>query len=151
MSAPAWKPAVTVAAIAARDGKFLLVEEEANGERVYNQPAGHWEPGETLAAACVRETLEETAHRFVPTHLVGVYRWHYAPADTTFLRFAFCGEVTGIDEGRALDREIIRALWLTPDELRALAPRHRSPLVQACVDDYLAGRRHDLDLIRHYA
>lgn len=146
-----WKPSVTVAAIMQRDGRFCLVEEEVDGRLVYNQPAGHWERGETLADACSREALEETAHRFRPTHLLGVYRWHLAPKDVTFLRFAFLGESTDAEPGRALDQEIRRVLWLTPEELRALAPRHRSPLVMTCVDDALAGRRYPLDLLRHLA
>jgi ADP-ribose pyrophosphatase YjhB (NUDIX family) len=86
-----WKPSVTVAAVMERAGRFCLVEEEADGRLVFNQPAGHWEAGETLAAACAREALEETAHHFRPTGLLGVYRWHYAPRDATFLRFAFVG------------------------------------------------------------
>jgi ADP-ribose pyrophosphatase YjhB (NUDIX family) len=146
-----WKPSVTVAAVMQREGRFCLVEEEVDGRLVYNQPAGHWERGETLADACAREALEETAHRFRPTHLLGVYRWHLAPKDVTFLRFSFLGEATEAEPGRALDKEIRRVLWLTPEEVRALAPRHRSPLVMACVDDALAGRRYPLELLRHLA
>lgn len=141
---------MTVAAVMERDGRFCVVEEEVDGQLAYNQPAGHWEPGESLAAACAREVLEETAHRFHPTHLLGVYRWRRAAKDVTFLRFAFLGDVTGAESGRALDQEIRRVLWLTPEEIRALGPRHRSPLVMACVEDALAGRRYPLDLLRHY-
>ena len=68
----------------------------------------------------------------------------------TFLRFAFLGDVTAAEPGRALDKEIRRVLWLAPEEIRALAPRHRSPLVMGCVEDALAGRRYPLDLLRHY-
>ena len=145
-----WKPSVTVAAVIERDGAFLLVEEEAYGRIVFNQPAGHWERGESLTEACARETLEETAHHFRPDELLGVYRWHFPAADVTFLRFAFRGEVTGHDPQRTLDKEIRRTLWLTPEEIRALKAQHRSPLVLACVEDFLAGRRYPLDLIRHY-
>ena len=60
-----WKPNVTVAAVIERDGKFLLIEEESEGMVVFNQPAGHWEPGETLVEASIREALEESACRFV--------------------------------------------------------------------------------------
>lgn len=145
-----WRPSVTVAAVVERGGRFLLVEEEARGKRVYNQPAGHWEEGETLTAACSRETLEESAHRFVPTHLLGVYRWKPPGDDVTYLRFAFCGEVAGEEPGRALDREIVRAVWLTPEEIRELRPHHRSPLVLRCIEDYLSGRRFPLDLIAYF-
>jgi ADP-ribose pyrophosphatase YjhB (NUDIX family) len=143
-----WKPSVTVAAVMERAGRFCLVEEEADGRLVFNQPAGHWEAGETLAAACAREALEETTHHFRPTGLLGVYRWYYAPRDATFLRFAFVGEVLGEEPGRALDREIRRVVWLAPEEIRALRDRHRSPLVMACVEDFLAGRRYPLELLR---
>ncbi len=71
-----WKPSVTVAAVIERDGRFLFVEERIDGRLVLNQPAGHLDPGESLTAACRREVLEETAHRFEPEGLVGVYRWH---------------------------------------------------------------------------
>jgi len=145
-----WKPSVTVAAVVERAGAFLLVEEEAHGRIVFNQPAGHWERGETLADACARETLEETAHRFRPDALVGIYRWHFPEADVTFLRFAFCGAVVGAEPDRALDHEIRRAVWMTPDEIRAVRARHRSPLVLACIEDFLAGRRYPLELLRHY-
>ena len=149
MDSAVWKPSVTVAAVIERDGSFLLVEEEADGRRVYNQPAGHWEPGETLVEACVRETLEETAWRCEPRQLVGVYRWHYAPADNTFLRFTFACVPLGLDASRQLDREIVRAVWLTADEIRRLAPVHRSPLVMRCIDDFIAGQRWPLEVITH--
>ena len=141
-----WRPSVTVAAVVERGGRFLLVEEEVDGRRVLNQPAGHLDPGESLVAACRREVLEETAHHFAPRALVGVYRWHYAPQDVTFLRFCFCGEVEGVEEGRPLDRGIVAARWLSLDELLQRRPPHRSPLVERCVRDFLAGRRFPLDL-----
>ncbi len=141
-----WKPAATVAAVIERDGKFLLVEEISDGRRVLNQPAGHLDPGESLVAACVREALEETAHRFTPQSLVGIYRWHYAPADNTFLRFAFAGRLEGVDAGRRLDTEIVAVHWLSREDLASKPDMHRSPLVMRCVDDYLAGRRFPLDV-----
>ena len=142
-----WKPAVTVAAIVERGGRFLFVEEEAEGRRVLNQPAGHLDPGESLIHAVVREVLEETAHPFTPAALVGVYRWHYAPGDTTFLRFAFCGNVGDAEPGRALDPEILALHWFTPEELAARRSMHRSPLVEQCVADYLAGTRFPLEVL----
>ena len=141
-----WRPSVTVAAVIERDGRFLLVEELQEGRRVLNQPAGHLDPGETLVAACAREVLEETAHRFEPTGLVGIYRWVYKPADVTFLRFCFSGEILGI-ESRPLDKEILGLHWLNLQELKDKALQHRSPLVQQCMDDYLAGKNFPLDLL----
>lgn len=141
-----WRPSVTVAAVIERGGRFLLVEERIDGRIVLNQPAGHLDRGESLLAACKREVLEETAHRFEPTGLVGIYRWDYAAQDVTFLRFCFSGEIKGVED-RALDREILALHWLTEGEVRSRQAQHRSPLVQKCVDDFAAGRHFPLDVL----
>ncbi|BBI99986.1 NUDIX hydrolase [Ferrigenium kumadai] len=145
-----WKPNVTVAAVIEREGKFLLVEEETAQGLRFNQPAGHWEPNETLEQGAAREALEETAYHFTPQHLLGIYRWHSDSADITYLRFAYTGIVTCHEPERALDKGIVRAVWMTPDEIRATQERHRSPLILRCVEDYLAGKRYPLELITHY-
>ena len=144
-----WKPDVTVAAVAEHDGKFLLVEERASGRLVINQPAGHLEDGETFIDAVVRETLEETAWRFQPQAIVGVYVWRPEHLSRTFLRVAFAGELGGHDAARPLDHGILRTRWLTREQLSAPQSRLRSPLVLQCVDDYLSGVRHPLSLISH--
>ena len=141
-----WRPSVTVAAVIERDGRFLFVEEMQEGRRVLNQPAGHLDPGETLLAACAREVMEETAHRFEPAGLVGIYRWHYKPADVTFLRVCFTGRILGTED-KPLDKEIHALHWLTPAELKQKSAMHRSPLVQQCLDDYLAGNNFPLTVM----
>ena len=149
-----WKPSVTVAAIIERDGLFLLVEEETSEGLRLNQPAGHLDPFESLEQAVIRETLEETAHEFRPTALVGLYMSRYQSArtgeDVTYLRFTFCGEV-GARHERALDHGIVRTLWLSRDEIAACSERHRSPLILQCIDEYLAGRRAPLSLLHTHA
>ena len=144
-----WKPNVTVAAIIERDGRFLLVEEQTPEGLKLNSPAGHLDPGESPADGCARETLEETAHAFTPTALVGIYmaRAGVRGEDVTYMRFAFCGELGQRVQGRALDHGIERTLWMSPDEIRASRARHRSPLLLQCMEDYLAGARHPLALI----
>ncbi|MDD2915707.1 MAG: NUDIX hydrolase [Gallionella sp.] len=145
-----WKPNVTVAAVMERDGKFLLVEEETSHGIRFNQPAGHLEADESLLAAVAREVLEESAYSFTPQHLLGIYRWHSSESDTTYLRFAFTGEITGHEPDRQLDTGILQAVWLAPDDIRAVQERHRSPLILRCVEDYLAGKRYPLELLVHY-
>jgi ADP-ribose pyrophosphatase YjhB (NUDIX family) len=144
-----WKPNVTVAAVVEREGRFLLIEEETSRGRLFNQPAGHLEPGESLVDAVARETLEESAYSFTPTALVGVYQYRSAAEGVTYLRFAFAGAVSGHDPRRTLDSGIVRAVWLAPDEARRESARHRSPLVMRCIDDYLAGRRYSLSVLYH--
>jgi 8-oxo-dGTP pyrophosphatase MutT (NUDIX family) len=140
-------PDVTVAAVTAAAGRFLLVEERINRRLLFNQPAGHVESGETLLAAVVRETREETAWHFQPQSLLGVYLWRNPADGRAVLRFAFTGEVSDHDAGQRLDRGIVRTCWLTSAELDALQSRLRSPLVQRCVHDYLAGRRQSLESV----
>lgn len=145
-----WKPHVTVAAVIEQDGKFLLVEEETDDGIRFNQPAGHWEENETLMQGVIREALEETAYHFEPAWLQGIYRWRHPDKDITYLRFAFSGRVAGHEPQRRLDSGILRAVWLSPAEVRATADRHRSPLVLQCVEDYLAGKKYPLDLVQHF-
>lgn len=144
-----WKPDVTVAAIAERDGQFLLVEERASGRIVLNQPAGHLEERESLIEAVARETLEETGWHFVATHVVGVYVWRPDHGQRTFLRVAFCGSLEAHDPTRPLDHGILRTRWLTREQIASPAARLRSPMVLRCVDDYLAGTRYPCSLISH--
>jgi len=148
---PRWKPSVTVAAIIERDGRFLLVEEHTPEGLRLNNPAGHLDPGESPADACAREALEETAFHFTPTGLVGVYLSRFQRAatgeDITYLRFGFRGLLGAHEASRPLDHGIVRTLWLTPDEIRASAHRHRSPLVLRCMEDHLAGADHPLGLV----
>lgn len=146
-----WKPHVTVAAVIERDGKFLLVEEETDDGIRFNQPAGHLECRESLLDAVSREVLEETAYHFVPRALIGIYNWRNEARDLTYLRFTFTGDVGAHEAQRRLDDGIIAAHWLSADEIRARAPQHRSPMIQRCVDDWLAGKRYPLELLTHYA
>ncbi len=153
MSAPAGRvPApiirVSVAAIVERAGRFLLVEEVIEqGRRVFNQPAGHLEPGETLLEGVCREVLEETAYRFEPHGLVGLYLYANPDSHITYLRVCFHGATVAHDPARSLDAEIVRAVWLTRDEILKRGDRLRTPLVLRCLDDYLAGRRFPLAVI----
>lgn len=144
-----WLPHVVAAAVIEQDGKFLLVEEEtADGMRL-NQPAGHWERNETLLQAVVREALEETGHHVEPVALLGSYTTSNPARDITYLRFAYVCKAVSFDPDYKLDKGIVRAIWLTPDEIAASPIRHRSPLVMRCVQDYLSGQRFPLDFVAH--
>ncbi len=146
-----WTPSVTVAAIIGDGGqpaRYLLVEEHTPEGLKLNNPAGHLEPAESPEQGVVREALEETCRVFTPTALVGVYLSRFQrPAtgeDVTYVRMAYAGTVGEPLPGHVLDEGIVRTLWLTLDQVRASAARHRSPLVLACIEDLAAGRLHPL-------
>lgn len=142
-----WRPHVTVATVIPHDGRFLLVEENVRGSIVLNQPAGHLDPNESLQDAAIRETLEETGWTVALTCLLGVQQWH-SPSGRQFVRFTFAADAVSHDAKRPLDDGILRALWMTRDEIAAAGVKLRSPMVLASVDDWLAGRRLPLDTVR---
>ena len=145
-----WKPNVTVAAIAEDNGRFLLVEENADNHIVFNQPAGHLEKNETLIDAIKREVLEETAWKFEPQSLVGIYLYPNPHQDITYLRFCFAGRCLSQDADVTLDEGIIRAVWLSKEEIESSQDKMRSPMVLRCINDYLSGKTYPLDLLNHY-
>ena len=146
-----WKPNVTVAAILEQDGRYLLIEEHTPEGLRLNNPAGHLDPSESLLDGCRREALEETTCSFEPEALVGIYMSRFQRAatgeDITYLRFAFCGKVGPANPALRLDKGIVRTLWMTLEEVRASAERHRSPLVLRCIEDHWAGQRFPLETL----
>jgi 8-oxo-dGTP pyrophosphatase MutT (NUDIX family) len=98
-----------------------------------------------------REVLEETGYRFAPEALVGIYRWDVPDRDLTYLRFVFTGQVEPAPVRGTLDHNVLRALWLSPEELQTEHARLRSPMVLRCVEDYLAGRRFPLEILNEVA
>ena len=139
---------LTVAAIIEKRGRFLVVEEMVAGKKVINQPAGHVEHGETFLEAVVREVREETAWRFVPAAINGVYLWYHPDSGERFLRVTFCGNCIDHDARLALDDGIIRTLWLTRAELASRSEALRSPMVLRVIDDYLKDIRYPLSMFQ---
>ena len=143
-----WTPYVTVAAVIERDERFLMVEEAIEGRVVFNQPAGHLERDESLVEAARREVLEETAWHFRPEAVVGLYLYAPHASERSYLRVCFCGSCEDHRPERGLDKEILRAPWLSREELLAQRERLRTPMVLRCIDDYRAGHAFPLDLLK---
>ncbi len=144
-----WRPDLAAAAIVERDNRFLIVEERIRGTLLFNQPAGHVDDGESLIDAAVRETLEETAWHIVPRALLGVYLWRNPATGHSILRVAITGEATRHEPDRELDHPVVAAHWLERGQLLAQPGKLRSPLVMRCIDDYLAGQRHELSALNY--
>lgn len=145
-----WKPNVTVASIVELDGKFLMVEEESLAGPVLNQPAGHLDPDESMEDAVIRETMEETGYRFTPEAVIGSYLWHNDDNETTYYRSTYSGSVCTKVVATELDDGIIRALWMSHDEIIQNENRLRSPVILESLKDYLAGKRYPLDIIKYH-
>lgn len=148
-SSEIWRPHVTVACVVADGDRYLMVEEEVRGRLAYNQPAGHLDDGESLVAAAVRETLEETGWSVELLHLIGIHQWRSTEHGDAVIRFSFAGRAISHDPDRPLDTGIRRALWLTRTEIASLGERLRSPLVLQSIDAWLAGQRLPLDTLSH--
>lgn len=143
-----WKPHVTVAAVIEQDKRFLLVEEETDNGKRFNQPAGHLENNEDLIAAVKREVVEETAWQFEPEHIVAIQLWRKNPDSPSFMRVCFSGFCHSHAPNQQLDEGIIATHWLSRDEIAAKALR--SPLVLISVDQYLSGQRYPLSLLHSF-
>ena len=142
-----WAPHVTVATIIERNNRFLMVYEEADGKNVYNQPAGHLDPGETLQQAAIRETLEETGWTVKLTGVVGI-NLYVAPSNgVTYLRTTFIADAISQDVTKALDTGIIEAVWLTFEEIIARKEHLRSHMTLQIIEDYRAGKNFPLGVI----
>jgi 8-oxo-dGTP pyrophosphatase MutT (NUDIX family) len=146
-----WTPRATVAAVIERDGRFLMVEEPSADGTVFNQPAGHLEKDETLLQAVIREVNEETAWQFTPEYVLGVYQWQHPTGSKTYMRTTYVGRVDNHRPDQTLEDGIIQALWLSKEELLERSEQLRSPMVMACVDDYLKGNRYPLELYQPIA
>lgn len=146
---PAAQPEITVAAITESDGRFLVVEERINQRLVFNQPAGHVEQGESLLAAVIREVREETAWRFDPNSLIGIYLWRSPASGVTTKRFAFFGTVDDHQAQQRLDDGIVATHWLSRADLQRREQQLRSPLVLRCIEDYLNGHRIPIGSVAH--
>ncbi len=143
-----WPPSVTVATVVERDGRYLIVEErdKTSGAMVFNQPAGHLEPGESLIDAAYRETLEETRWEVGLSAVLGIslYKAHNG---TTYLRTTFLATPEREQPERKLDPDITAVHWLSHEELLAQSAKMRSPLVLAAIEQHRKGICYPLDLI----
>ncbi len=145
-----WSPHVTVACVIEHQGRYLLVEELSNNQRVVNQPAGHLEANETLLEAAAREVLEETAWRVEITDLLGLYTYTSAHNQVCYHRWCFVAKPIEHQVHRQLDPVILNTLWLSVDEMRQRQAQLRSPMVLQAVEDYLAGKRYPLAIIQEH-
>ena len=142
-----WFPHVTVATVIENNGKYLLIEEQSNGDLVINQPAGHLDPNETLQEAAIRETFEETGWHIRLLGIVGVGLYTSQVNQVTYHRTTFYAEAIKQDSEAVLDDGIEGTIWMTYEEMQAASDRMRSELVIQSVEQYRQGHKYSLDMI----
>jgi len=129
-----WTPHATVACVVEQDGKYLMVEELSHGKRVFNQPAGHVDEGESILTAAVRETLEETAWQVELVGLIGLYVYTAPQNGVCYHRYCFLAKPIS-NTRQSLDTDILEAHWLSFEEIQNESENLRSPLVLKCLED----------------
>ena len=142
-----WIPHITVASIIKKDDKYLFVEEYVQNNLVINQPAGHLEENENIEEACIRETLEETAYLVEVKSLIGIYQERKKNELDMWLRFCFECNIKEELKGRKLDKNIVRKLWLSKNEIIQENKLVRSKMVLRCIDDYENKKRYPLEIL----
>ena len=143
-----WCPHATVATVVVDQDRYLMVQEidRVSGAVVYNQPAGHLEPGESLTEAARREVLEETTWCVDLIGYLGVARLVGADG-ITYLRHSFLAIPSYEVSNQTLDDGIIAAHWLTRDEIIALSSQLRSSLVMSVIELHRQGNVAPLSLV----
>lgn len=147
-----FKPYATVALIIEEQGKYLMVEEyneDENNRLVFSNPCGHIDEHESILDAARREGYEETGCNITLLNLICIH--DYVKENETIYRFTFLARRD--DENAKLvakdpDGEILRVRFYTKDEIYANKDKWRTRLVGKSFDEYFAGKRYPLDLIR---
>ena len=144
-----WSPAITAATVIFDNDCYLLVKEIDKQRKipVFNQPAGHLEPGETILEAAIRETLEETRWKVSIIGLLGIAFVHN-PMGKTYLRHTFLANPIELDRTAELDSDIISTHWLHLEEIEALSDQLRAPVVLEAIEWHRSGVTYPVDLFK---
>jgi ADP-ribose pyrophosphatase YjhB (NUDIX family) len=139
MEHQAFKIIPIVAAIIEDDQKRILMVREAEPEHfgLWNQPAGHVDPDESIEEALVREIREETG--YVHVRIDGIARIYYF-VEENMLRMVFKASVLD-GETVALADDVLEARWLTRDEVEELMRQGklRNRRTELTIKDWIRG------------
>lgn len=138
---------IIVSSVLEKDGRFLFVKQEEQGQSRLDFPAGPLRVGESPVQCAMREMLESTGYLFIPTHLVGLYDYFHSRSNVIFLYMAYTGTIFDL----GVPPEVSGTLrWLDYGELQPLRGIHGNPFILRCVEDHLKGKAFPLDLVNHF-
>jgi phosphatase NudJ len=125
------------------EGHVLLIRERKHGQLWY-APAGGLEPGETIAEAAIRETMEEAGVLVRPLDVVRIeQQWHPGESGLHgWWRFVLRARPIGSPEPkRHADEHSLEARWVRPEDLSRFPLRHPEviDLVALARDHSIAG------------
>ena len=112
-----------VKALIERDGKYLFVGYELDGEMLWIPPGGRLENGEAPLEGLKREVKGEVSLDIEPGKPIGMYHFFIGPRDegdqvtlTVFEVEDFEGEVD-METEHAEEDELEGYRWMTPEEI----------------------------------
>ena len=131
---PRVTPAVIVAVV--RDDKILLAQSSRFPAAFYSVLAGFVEPGETFEECVRREIREEVGIEVEDLRYFGSQPWPFPHSLMVGFTASFSGGELVLEE-----KEIVRAGWFGPEEVRRLRiPRHGT-IARRLIDRFLAETR----------
>jgi len=131
---PRVTPAVIVAVV--RDDKILLAQSSRFPAAFYSVLAGFVEPGETFEECVRREIREEVGIEVEDLRYFGSQPWPFPHSLMVGFTASFAGGELVLEE-----KEIVRAGWFGPEEVRRLRiPRHGT-IARRLIDRFLAETR----------
>ena len=141
---------LTVATIVERNDKFLCVWEKSENKLVFNQPAGHVEPGENVIEAAARETLEETGAVVEIKGFLGFYKSIANSSGIAYYRLVFVGNIIEIIPDFQIDAAIQKVEWMTLNQINNFDNVPRSEMTRKSFNDYKTKETHPLTLFTDY-
>ncbi len=128
---------------------ILLVKERQVIGVVYNQPAGHLRPGETLIQGAVREVKDRCGVTVEIKSMLGIYEHYFEETGSHVIRFCFIAEAPKrVSLSINLHKEeIVSAEFYSKEQLKEIESKYRNPLVKMCVEDFYKGRKYSLDCL----